>query len=86
VWLHNGTSQNGTLQNGTLQNDTLHNGTLQNECCNKTVHISQLYVTKWYGYKTVTVTKGYVLQNGTLQNVRDAKWYVTKGELQETVL
>jgi hypothetical protein len=48
----------GTLHNGMLHNGMLHNGTLQNKCCYKTVHF-----TKGYGYKIVTVTKWYVLQN-----------------------
>jgi hypothetical protein len=61
VWLHNGTLHNGTLQNGTLQNGTLQNGTLQNVCRYKTVHVTKRYVTEWYCYKTVTVTKWYVL-------------------------
>jgi hypothetical protein len=57
VWLHNGSSQNGTLHNGTLHHGTLQNGTSQNECCFKKVRGIKQSVTKWYCYKTVTVTK-----------------------------
>ncbi len=55
--LHNGKLQNGTLHNHTLHNVMLHNGMLQNDSYYQTIRCTKQYITKWYSYKTVCVTK-----------------------------